>query len=63
MKILMMSEVSEQTRVPIDTLRYWRHIGKGPKSFRNGKRVMYLQEEVDGWIESLQAAEIQAAEK
>jgi len=50
-RILLMPEVSDRTRVPIDTLRYWRHLGTGPKSFKNGRRVMYLEEDVDAWLE------------
>jgi DNA-binding transcriptional MerR regulator len=51
MPIMLLPEVSEKTRVPEATLRYWRHLGKGPKSFRNGKRVMYLEADVDAWLE------------
>jgi DNA-binding transcriptional MerR regulator len=39
-RLLTTSEVSEITRAPIATLRYWRHIGAGPKSGRLGRRVV-----------------------
>lgn len=50
-RLLLMPEVSEVTRTPIDTLRYWRHVGDGPPSFKLGRRVMYRAEDVDRWIE------------
>lgn len=48
--LLMIEEVSERTRVPLSTLRYYRHRGEGPRSFKIGRRVMYRQEDVDAWI-------------
>jgi predicted DNA-binding transcriptional regulator AlpA len=51
-----MEEVETATRVPLDTLRYWRHIGKGPKSFKLGNRVVYKRSDVEAWIEAQYAA-------
>ncbi len=34
------------------TLRYWRHAGTGPASFKLGRRVMYRKADVDAWIEA-----------
>jgi predicted DNA-binding transcriptional regulator AlpA len=60
-KILFHQDVSEMTRVPVATLRYWRHIGKGgPKSFKIGNRVAYKLEDVEQWIEAQYAADNQA---
>jgi excisionase family DNA binding protein len=50
LKYLTISEVAELVRAPIETVRYWRHIGKGPKSFKVGRRVLYAIEDVDAWI-------------
>ena len=36
----------------LSTLRYWRHIGDGPKSFKLGGRVVYKVEDVEQWIEA-----------
>jgi DNA-binding transcriptional MerR regulator len=49
--LVTLTEIAEQTRVPVGTLRYWRHIGEGPKTFRLGRRVMAYAEDVDSWIE------------
>lgn len=49
--MLSTAEVSEYIGIPEDTIRYWRSIGEGPKSFRVGKRlVKYLQDDVDAWL-------------
>ena len=43
-------EVADLVRVKPETVRYWRHIGTGPKSFRVGRRVLYAREDVDAFI-------------
>lgn len=45
-------EVAQQVRRSPETLRYWRHIGQGPRSFKLGRRVLYRQSDVEAWIES-----------
>jgi predicted DNA-binding transcriptional regulator AlpA len=47
---LITAEVAELVRAPIETVRYWRHVGKGPKSFKVGRRVLYAIEDVEAWI-------------
>ena len=38
--------------VTAETLRFWRHMGKGPKYFKiGGRKVYYRQEDVDAWLE------------
>jgi predicted DNA-binding transcriptional regulator AlpA len=37
--------------VPEATLRYWRHLGTGPHSFRIGRSVRYWRTEVLAWLE------------
>lgn len=43
-------EVSERTRVPVDTLRYWRHLGTGPESAKLGRRIVYRESDVDAFV-------------
>lgn len=38
--------------VPAGTLRAWRHLGKGPKSFAIGRNVRYRKEDLDAWLEA-----------
>jgi hypothetical protein len=37
-------------RTTPETCRWWRHVGRGPKSFRVGKRVLYAREDVEAFI-------------
>jgi excisionase family DNA binding protein len=50
-EILLIEEVAELLRTPRSTLRYWRHIGEGPKSFKIGGRVAYKRADVEAWLE------------
>ncbi len=46
-----MAEVSGMTGIPVNTLRYYRHLGnKGPRSAMIGSRVMYREADVIAWI-------------
>lgn len=47
---LTTDEVAELLRSPAETLRYWRHLGKGPRSFKIGRRVLYDEADVMAWI-------------
>ena len=58
-EILLLEEVSELTRIPVPSLRFYRHAGKGPKSFRLGNRVVYKKADVEAWIEQRYNAEAQ----
>ena len=49
-KLLTIDEVAEIVRVPVATLRYWRHLGEGPHSFRVGRAVRYWRGEVIAWL-------------
>jgi DNA-binding transcriptional MerR regulator len=46
-----MQEVAALVRVPLATLRYWRHLGTGPHSFRVGRGVRYWRTDVAAWLE------------
>jgi excisionase family DNA binding protein len=51
--LMTLPEVAEAVRAPEGTLRYWRHRGEGPPSFRIGRRVVYRRSDVEAWIERL----------
>jgi predicted DNA-binding transcriptional regulator AlpA len=55
-ELLTLQEVSDVVRVPVATLRYWRHLGTGPRSFRIGRSVRYWRTEVFLWLDSQSAA-------
>jgi excisionase family DNA binding protein len=50
MTYLTTSELADELRTSPETVRYWRHIGKGPDSFKVGRRVLYAREDVDAFI-------------
>ena len=50
-RLLTMPEVSERTRTPVETLRYWRARGLGPDSFKVGRRVLYSEAALEAWLE------------
>jgi predicted DNA-binding transcriptional regulator AlpA len=50
-ELLTIQEVADLVRVPVATLRYWRHLGTGPRSFRIGRSVRYWRTEVFAWLD------------
>ena len=55
-KYLTLSEVAEMLRMPVESVRYWRHIGKGPASFKLGRRVLYAVEDVETFVDAARKA-------
>ncbi|TQK27961.1 helix-turn-helix domain-containing protein [Arthrobacter sp. SLBN-53] len=48
---LTLIEVSAITRLPVGTLRYWRHTGsRGPQSVKLGRRIMYRRADFETWL-------------
>ncbi|MFG1785677.1 helix-turn-helix transcriptional regulator [Rhodococcus oryzae] len=46
-------QVSERTGIPEGTLRFWRHMGEGPKSHTLGrKRVVYPLSSLNEWLQA-----------
>jgi predicted DNA-binding transcriptional regulator AlpA len=48
--LITTSEFAEIVRAPEETVRYWRFIGKGPRSVKLGRRVLYDRDDVEQWI-------------
>ncbi|ADB74182.1 helix-turn-helix transcriptional regulator [Geodermatophilus obscurus] len=51
-QLLTIAEAAELLRAPVATLRYWRHLGTGPHSFRLGRRVVYRRDDLQSWIDA-----------
>lgn len=49
--LLTIDEVAEMLRIPVATLRYWRHLGDGPQSFKVGRRVVDWRHAVRHWLQ------------
>jgi hypothetical protein len=47
---LTTEEVADLLRTSPETVRYWRHVGKGPRSFKVAKRVLYAVTDVEQFI-------------
>jgi predicted DNA-binding transcriptional regulator AlpA len=45
-------EFAQLVRTSPATIRYWRHINKGPQAFRLGRRALYDRAEVLAWVEA-----------
>ncbi len=43
---LTTDELATWLRTSPETVRYWRHIGKGPRGIKVGRRVLYAESEV-----------------
>jgi len=49
-ELLTIEEVSEATRLPVNTLYHYRATGQGPKSGKLGRRVVYRRSDLEAWI-------------
>ncbi|MDC8982156.1 helix-turn-helix domain-containing protein [Mycobacterium marinum] len=56
MEILGVRAASVVLGIPEATLRYWRHCGQGPASFKLGRRLVYRREELDRWLAEQESA-------
>lgn len=59
MSLMNNEEAAEYLRVPLGTLRYWRHRNEGPPSVRIGRRVFYREQDLIHWVD----AKFEEAEK
>lgn len=49
-EMLTLQEACAFLRVPDGTLRYWRHLGSGPRSFKVGRHVRYWRADLVLWL-------------
>jgi predicted DNA-binding transcriptional regulator AlpA len=50
--LLSTAAAAQRLGVAEGTLRYWRYVDQGPRSFRVGRHVKYLREDIDAFISS-----------
>jgi len=55
--LLTTATVAARLGRPTATLRWWRHIGYGPPSFRVGGRIAYREDRLSEWLTEQEAAE------
>lgn len=49
-EMLTLKEACGILRVPEGTLRYWRYLGTGPRSFKVGRHVRYWRTDLVVWL-------------
>ncbi len=49
-EMLTLQEACALLRIPEGTLRYWRHLGAGPRSFKIGRHVRYWRTDLILWL-------------
>lgn len=49
-RYLTTEEVADIARTAPSTVRYWRHLGKGPRAVKKGRRVLYPESAVEQWM-------------
>ena len=49
--LLDITEASERLHTRVNTLRYWRHVGVGPRSAKLGRRIVYRESDVIAWVD------------
>ena len=49
-EMLTLAEACKLLRIPEGTLRYWRHLGAGPRSFKIGRHVRYWRTDLVLWL-------------
>ena len=52
---MTLPEVAEHYRTTEAVVRYWRHLGRGPKGVKVGTRVLYPRREVERYDRELAA--------
>lgn len=49
-EILSIDEAAAFLRTFVSTMRYWRHLGTGPRSFKVGRHVRYWRSDLILWL-------------
>ena len=54
-RVLTTADLESEFGIPVETWRYWRWRGEGPKAARVGRRVYYDRDDVEAWWEARKA--------
>lgn len=49
-ELLRIEDVAQRTGIPVNTLRYWRKEGRGPRFVRIGRRLVCRASDLEQWI-------------
>ena len=56
MERLTTAQAAAYISKPVPTLRWWRHMNTGPKSYLIGRTVVYDRADLDAWVADQKAA-------
>jgi DNA-binding transcriptional MerR regulator len=56
-EFMITEEVAAMARTSPSTIRYYHHIGSGPKSFKVGRRRLYAKSDVIAWLEAAKSGD------
>lgn len=49
-RLLTVEEVADRCRTSPATVRYWRHVRKGPPSIKVGRRRLFPADALEAWL-------------
>lgn len=55
-RIVRLQKIADETGIPVATLRWYRHRGIGPKTWKLGRYVVAYEDDVHAWIDKQAAA-------
>lgn len=55
-ELLTTEEVGARLKVPAETVRYWRHVGTGPRAIKVGRFVRYREDDLSTWLDARRQA-------
>jgi excisionase family DNA binding protein len=50
--LLTVDEAAAWLSISPATLRYWRHVGRGPRSLSVGTAIRYRTSDIEAWLEA-----------
>ncbi|MHA7126319.1 helix-turn-helix domain-containing protein [Janibacter indicus] len=53
---MTVTEVAEELRLPVSTVRFWRAQGRGPHFFKVGRRLVCRRSDFEAFVEQLASA-------
>lgn len=56
-KIVTIKQAAEMLHISENTLRWMRHVGTGPRSFKVGRRISYLESDLTAYVAAQIAVE------
>ena len=51
-ELLLPEEAAELLRIPLSTLRIWRHRREGPAVVKVGRLLRYSRQDLERWVDS-----------